>query len=124
MLAIMRDTSQMYWSCSFFTISLYYRFIYFWLYYALLWHTGLFADAPGFPLVLVSRGLLIAGASHCSGFSCGSSRAQKGANFSSCGSRALEHGFSSCGTWAWLPHGTWDLPGPETKPVSPELTDS
>ena len=28
---------------------------------------------------------------------------------------------SSCGTWAWLFHGIWDLPRPEVKPVSPAL---
>ena len=28
------------------------------------------------------------------------------------GSRALEHRLSSCGTWAELLQGLWDLPGP------------
>ena len=41
--------------------------------------------------------------------------------FSSCGSQALEHRLSSCGTWAQLLHGMWDLPGPGLKPVSPAL---
>ena len=40
---------------------------------------------------------------------------------SSCGSRALEHRLSSCGTWAQLLHGMWDLPGPGLEPVSPAL---
>ena len=40
---------------------------------------------------------------------------------SSCGSRALEHRLSSCGAWASLLHGTWDLPGPGIEPVSPAL---
>ena len=40
---------------------------------------------------------------------------------SSCSSRALEHRLSSCGTWAQLLHGTWDLPGPGIKPVSSAL---
>ena len=35
--------------------------------------------------------------------------------FSSCGSRALERGFSSCGAWAQLLRGMWDLPGPGTE---------
>ena len=30
-------------------------------------------------------------------------------------------GFSSCGTWASLPQSMWDLPGPRTELVSPEL---
>ena len=30
-------------------------------------------------------------------------------------------GFSSCGTWASLLRGMWDLPGPGIKPVSPAL---
>ena len=40
----------------------------------------------------------------------------------SCGSQALEHRLSSCGAWAWLSHGMWDLPGPGIKHVSPVLT--
>ena len=32
--------------------------------------------------------------------------------FRNCGSWALEHNrLSSCGPWAWLLHGMWDLPG-------------
>ena len=67
-------------------------------------------------------------ASHCGGFSC--CRAQAlGAwasvvvarGLSSCGSRALECRLSSCGARAQLLHGTWDLPGPGLKPVSPAL---
>ena len=30
-------------------------------------------------------------------------------------------GLSSCGTRAYLPRGTWDLPGPESEPMSPAL---
>ena len=37
----------------------------------------------------------------------------------SMGSRA--HRLSSCGTQAELPHGGWDLPGPQIKPVYPTL---
>ena len=40
---------------------------------------------------------------------------------SSCGSQALECRLSSCGAWAQLLHGMWDLPGPELEPVSPAL---
>ena len=40
---------------------------------------------------------------------------------SSCGSRAPEHRFSSCGAWASLLRGMWDLPRPGLEPVSPAL---
>ena len=35
----------------------------------------------------------------------------------SCGSQALEHRLSNCGTWASLLCGIWDLPGPGIEPV-------
>ena len=35
----------------------------------------------------------------------------------SCGSRALEHRLNSCGAWARLLHGIWDLPGSEMELV-------
>ena len=40
---------------------------------------------------------------------------------SSCGSRALEHRLSSCGTRAQMLRGMWDLPGPGLEPASPAL---
>ena len=40
---------------------------------------------------------------------------------SSCGSQALEHGPSSCGTLALLLCGMGDLPGPGLEPMSPAL---
>ena len=54
--------------------------------------------------------------SHCGGFAC-------------CGARALgawasvvvAHGLSSCGTWAQLLRGMWDIPRPGFEPVSPAL---
>ena len=51
----------------------------------------------GFPLVVVS-GLLFAVAS-----------------------LVVEHGLSSCGTWAQSLRGMWDLPGSGIEPVSPAL---
>ena len=30
-------------------------------------------------------------------------------------------GLSNCGTWAQLPHGTWNLSGPGIEPMSPAL---
>ena len=40
----------------------------------------------------------------------------------SCVAQALGHmGFSSCGSWAELLHGMWNLPGPGVESVSPAL---
>ena len=41
--------------------------------------------------------------------------------FSTCGSWALEHRLSSCGSQASLLRGMWDLSGPGLKPMSPTL---
>ena len=69
-----------------------------------------------------------AGTSHCGGFSCcgawalgAQASVVAACGLSSCGSRALEHRRSSCGTQAQLLCGLWDLPGPGLKPVSPAL---
>ena len=40
---------------------------------------------------------------------------------SHCGSQALEHRLDSCGTWAELLLGMWDLPRPGIKPMSPAV---
>ena len=40
---------------------------------------------------------------------------------SSFGSWALEHRLNSCGAWAYLLRGMWDLPGPGIEPISPAL---
>ena len=37
------------------------------------------------------------------------------------GSVVAANGLSSCGAWAQLLNGMWDLPGPEIKPESPAL---
>ena len=39
------------------------------------------------------------------------------AGFSSCGSRGLERRLSSCGAWAYLFRGMWDLPTPGFEPL-------
>ena len=39
----------------------------------------------------------------------------------SCGSRAPEHRLRSCGTQAYLLHGTWELLQPGTEPISPAV---
>ena len=67
------------------------------------------------------QGLLCCGvqASYCGGFSCGARALE------SC--RLLQlwlsgsNRISSCGLWAQLLCGTWDLPGPGVEPVSPAL---
>ena len=41
--------------------------------------------------------------------------------FASCGPRALEHRFSSCGVQAFLLQGVWDLPLQGMEPMSPAL---
>ena len=41
--------------------------------------------------------------------------------FSSYGTWVLERRLSSCGTWALLLRGMWDLPRPGIKPESPAL---
>ena len=47
-------------------------------------------------------------ASHCGSFSC-------------CGAQTLEHGLSSCGAWAQLPHGMWEFPRQGIESVSPTV---
>ena len=67
-------------------------------------------------------------ASHCGGFFCCGPQAL-GVQVSvvathglgSCGSRALECGLGSHGTWTQLPCSMWDLPRPGIEPVSPAL---
>ena len=60
-------------------------------------------------------------ASRCGGFSCCRARGSRCAGFSSCGSRALECRLSSCGAWAYLLCGMWDLPRPGLERMSPAL---
>ena len=98
-------------SSSFFLKNLFILLIYFWL-------RWVFVAARRFSLVGESGATLRCGerASHCCGFS-------------HCGARALgvrasivaAHGLRSCGTWAQLLSGLWDLPGPGLEPMSPAL---
>ena len=91
------------------------------------WLRWVFVVARGLSLVAASRATLPCGtwASHCSGFSRCRARAlgtwDSVVGLSSCGSQALERRLSSCGARASLLRGTWDLPGPGIKPVSPAL---
>ena len=92
------------------------NFIYFWL----CWD---FVAARRLSLAAASGGY---SSLRCSGFSLRwllllQSRGSRHTGCSSCGSRALERRLSSCGAWAYLLHGMWDLPGPGFEPVSPAL---
>ena len=73
------------------------------------------AASSGYALVLVHR-LLVAVATllWCTG--------TRACGISNCISQALDHRLNSCGTWAQLLCGTWDLPGPGIKPMSRALT--
>ena len=59
--------------------------------------------------------------SHCSGWSCCRARALGHPGSSSCGSWALEHRLNSCGAWAQLLHGMWDLERPVIQSMFPAL---
>ena len=92
------------------------KFIYFWL-------RWVFVAVLGLSLVAASGAY---SSLWCAGLSLRwllllQSTGYKWAGFSSCGSRALEHRLSSCGAWASLLHGMWDLPGPGLEPMSPAL---
>ena len=71
-------------------------------------------------IFVVVYGLLIVGASHCSGFSCCIAQALGCAGFSSV-SRALEWGLGDCGTGALFLYCMWDPPTPGIKPTFPAL---
>ena len=74
------------------------------------------------PLFIAVCGLLIVVASPVNGaWAPGTQASVVVACGLSCGSRALECRLSSCGAWAQLLHGMWDLPGPGLEPVSPAL---
>ena len=92
------------------------------IYYS-FWLCWVFVAARGLSLVVASRGY---SSLRCAGFSLWwllllRSTGSRCTGFSSCGSRALERRLSSCGAWAQLLHGMWDLPGPGLEPVSPAL---
>ena len=60
---------------------------------------------------------------HCGGFPCYGAQALGHSGFSSCSSQALEHRLHSCGSWASLFHGMWDLPRSGIKLMSPALAN-
>ena len=51
-------------------------------------------------------------------FSCCGAQAVRYIGVSSHSSQALECGLSSCGAWAYLLRGMWDLPGSGIKPMA------
>ena len=89
-------------------------FFYFWLYFWLCTGLSLVVAVEHYSLL------------PCEGFSLkwlllSPSTGSRCSDFSGCGFRALEHRLIRCGAWAWFLCGTWDLPGPGIKPVSPVL---
>ena len=62
-------------------------------------------------------------AAHRSGFSCFGAWASvvPAGGLNRCDFRALEHRLSSCGTWALLPGGMWDLLEPGMEYLPPAL---
>ena len=91
-------------------------FIYFWLHWV-------FIAVHGLSLVAVSGDYSL---SWCAGFSLQwllllQSTGSRHEGFSSCGLRALERRLSSCGAWAYLLHGMWELSGPGLESMSPAL---
>ena len=100
----------------FFLIYLFILFIYFWL-------RWLYLAVCMLSLVVASRGY---SSLQCMGFSLRwllllRSMGSRHAGVRSCGSRALERRLSSCGAWASLLCGVWELPGPGLEPLSPAL---
>ena len=96
------------------------NFIYFIYYFWLHW---VFTAACGLSLVAASGGY---SSLWCASFSLQWllllwSTGSRHARFSSCGSQAPERRLSSCGAWAQLLRGMWDLPGPGLEPTSPAL---
>ena len=94
---------------------------YYFIYFCLCWvfiaaqTFSLVGESGGYSLVMVC-GLLILMASLVA-----EHRFYMAHGLSRCGSRALKHRLYSCGTWAQLLRGLWDLPGPGIKPVFPAL---
>ena len=106
----------------FFFFLTFYLFIYLWLCWVFT-ATQAFSGCGEWGL-LFSCGTQV---SHCSDFSCCRAQALRHMSFSrgvwvnNCGSWALEHRLSSCGVWALLLCGMWDLPGSGIKPESSAL---
>ena len=82
---------------------------------------GLFFDCAGSSQLRELLSCSDARASHCSDFSCWGAQVLGCVDFSGCGSWAVEHRLRSCGTWAQLLCGMWDLPRSRIKPMSPAL---
>ena len=103
---------------SFYFIDFLFVCFYFWL----CW---VFVAVRGLSLVVASGGY---SSLRCAGFSLRwllllQSTGSRRMGFSSCStwSRALERRPSSCGAWAQLLRGMWDLPRPGLEPLSPAL---
>ena len=102
----------------FYFIYLFLNFIYF-----IFWPSWVFIAAHGLSLVAASGGH---SSLRCTSFSLWwllllRSTGSRRVGFSSCGLWALECRLSSCGAWAKLLHGMWDLPRPGIEAMSPAL---
>ena len=96
---------------------------YFILFIYYLWLYWVLAAVCGPSLVAASEGH---SSLWCAGFSLQwllllRSTGSRQVGLSSCGSQAVERRLSSCGAWAKLLRGMWDLPGPVFEPMSPAL---
>ena len=77
-----------------------------------------FVAACGLFLVVVSGGY---SSLRCAGFSLKWFLLLQSTGSRHAGSVVVAHGLSSCGSWALLLHGMWDLPRPGLEPMSPAL---
>ena len=99
---IMRYNSLKIWLKIQFILIFFLIYVFYFIYFLLCW---VFVAARRLSLVAMSRGY--------SSLRCAGSRH---GGFSSCASRALECRLSSCGSWASLLRGMWDLPGQGLNP--------
>ena len=92
------------------------------LFFVIFWlHLGLLCCAQAFLYLQRARATLRCGAKASWALGVRAS-VVVAFGLSSSGSLALELRLSSCGTWASLLCGMWDLPGPGLEPMSPALT--
>ena len=104
-------------------IFLFFSFLFFINLFIYFWLRWVFVVACGLSLVVASGGHSLL---WCADFSPWrllllQSTGSRHAGFSSCGTRALEHRLSSCGTRTQLLRGMWDPTGPGPEPPSPAL---
>ena len=101
----------------------FYLFTCFWLCWVFIAARGLPLGAASGGYSVAARWLLTAVTSFVSGHRPQSARAPLVAacGLGTCGLQALGRRLGSCGAWAYLLHGMWDLLGPGVEPVSSAL---